>query len=187
MWREREDDRVCEFEAEQKEGILIINCSSCEGRWDLRNSDCLKGVLTALRGMGSTREIILSRHSDKRYSGKAIVLLSEMGKLCSTIEGFAEREPPCLQTDHLSRQQKALIRECKNSPSVVFGTLKKELLTDMGKLYARLREYSDDLYKTVIKECRSCLRWTRTDFIYLFNKLEEFRGFVMQAGLKIVS
>lgn len=172
---------------------MIADCKECGGRATLKNSKCMIGILNAMSKEYNVDSIILSHYIETRYSDAAMDLLRKKVELLREFDQLSIREPYneyFLNDDELTSaqksKQKTVCEKCGLKPSLIFTTLKNSFIKDIDHFYNDFSSLSGNIAKHKEPQCSSCIKTSKSDFIYIFNRLEELRAFVVYEGFQIV-
>ncbi|UCG68758.1 MAG: hypothetical protein JSV09_13280 [Thermoplasmata archaeon] len=192
---EKKEDYSCKWNVEQeyREIRIIADCKECGGKGDLRQSYCLKGILEALSSESNADVAILSHYVERQYFGYSLELLKRMAQIMQELEQLAIRNPygeyfsaSSKLTASQKSQQKSACEKCQLNPKILFLNLKKIFATDILKFHETFIDYTKRLEKKPTPNCGPCLKTTKSDFVYLFNNLEDLRSFIFYRGFNIV-
>ncbi len=172
---------------------IVADCKECQGNADLNDRKCLTGILNGLCQEYNVDEVILSHYIETKYTGDSMQMLRMMVEIVHALEQMSIREPfdeyfadDSRLSSSFKSQQKSVCEKCELRPERAFSALKKLLLMDISRFYTAFDSLSHKVEGNREKACAECMKATKSDLIYLFNKLEEFRAFVIYKGFQIV-
>lgn len=193
----KEEDFVCRYRLDYDSNriTMISDCKECGrgGEPSLNNQICLTGILNGLCQELNVDSVILSHYIETKYAEESMQMLKMMVEIIHDLEQMSIRNPfveyfanDTQLTSSFKNQQKSACEKCELKPEKVFTRLKKHFLRDISTFYDEFNNYSRgiDAYKK--RECAKCIKTTKSDLIYLFNKLENFRAYVIYKGFQIV-
>lgn len=190
-----EEDFTCKWnvEHEYREIRIVTDCKDCGGQGDLGNASCMKGVLDAVSNESNADVVILSHYVERQYFGYSLELLKRMAQVMQELDQLAIRAPYkeyFLKNDKLTssqkNQQKSACEKCALNPQKLFPNLKRTFTTDVVKFHESFLDFAKKLEKGPTPNCGPCLKTTNSDFLYLFNKMEDLRAFIFYRGYNIV-
>lgn len=183
----------CRYELRQSERQcqIVARCSSCDGKGDLTEKRCFSGMLDALSQETNVNAVILSHYFERMYKDDGLEVLSRIVRIGSVLDQFASRNPlEHFQGEREKGRYGGLCRKCDVNPQKLFSDLKNSLFSELKGFYKELGDRSKSLMSFLMStdrtECRECVSKTSEDFVYVFNRLEEFRAFVMLKGFQVV-
>jgi hypothetical protein len=173
---------------------MIANCKDCERGEDasLSNQICLSGILNGLLDEYNVDSVILSHYIETKYANEPILMLRNMVDIVHVMEQMGIRDPfkeyfaDRAELTSSLKNQKITCERCNVSPQRIFTGLKKSFLGDISKFYSEFKDISNQVNTNDRKECANCIDVTKSDLIYLFKKLENFRASVIYKGFQIV-
>jgi hypothetical protein len=172
---------------------MVADCKDCKGDADLNDQTCLTGVLNGLCQEYNVDEVILSHYIETKYTDDSMQMLMMMVNMVHDLEQMSIREPFGEYFAHDSRlsssfksQQKNVCEKCELRPERALSSLKKLLLMDISHFYTEFSDLSQKVENKGEKACAECMKATKSDLVYLFNKLEGLRAFVIYEGFQIV-
>jgi hypothetical protein len=83
-------------------------------------------------------------------------------------------------------KQKDACEECAYAPENIFTPLKKHFVGDLNVFYKEYNTLLGKIQDHSDESCARCISETKSDLIYLFNKLENLRALVIYKGFQIV-
>ncbi len=190
-----EEEYACKWNVEHvyREIRIIADCKDCGGKGDLNESSCMNGILDAVSAEGNADVVILSHFVEKQYFSYSLELLKRMAQVMQELSQLAIRDPYkeyFLSNDKLSTsqksQQKSACEKCELNPHGLYPDLKKTFTTDIQEFYKSLFKTAKKLDKGPTFFCGPCLDTTQSDFVYMFNNLEDLREFIFYRGYNIV-
>jgi hypothetical protein len=172
---------------------LIADCKSCMGRADLKDPKCLSGVLNGLHQEYNVDSVILSHYIETKYTHDSMQVLGMMVEILQDLDQLAIRDPFGEIFEHnetispqIKNQRKVSCEKCSLKPNNIFGKLRESFIRDMFIFYEDLKDISSQIQRNRNEDCIECINGTQSDFLYLFNKLEKLRSFVIYKGFRIV-
>lgn len=170
---------------------LVFDCKECQLRANLKNKQCLKGVLSALADNYNADNVVLSDYAELRYSGPSMKMLKTLIDLSNEIDNLSMRNPPRtyfkdIKAQGAKEKRRAICNNCKANPQIIFPRLKKMLLEDIEAFYDEFLISSKAVRKTKASECRACVKTTDEALVYIFNLTEKFRAFLYYEGFNVV-
>ena len=170
---------------------LVFDCKECKLEANLKNKQCLKGVLSALADNYNADNVVLSDYAELRYSGPSMKMLKTLIDLSSEIENLSLRNPPReyfrdIKGQSAKDKRRAICNGCKANPQVIFPRLKKMLLEDIEVFYGEFQTASKNVKLKQTPECQRCVKTTEEALVYIFNLTEEFRAFLYYEGFSVV-
>ncbi len=170
---------------------LVFDCKECPVDADLKNKQCLKGVLSALADNYNADNVVLSDYAELRYSGQSMKMLKTLIDLSSEIENLSLRNPPReyfsdIKSQGVKDKRRATCNSCKANPQVIFSRMKKTLLEDIEIFYNDFLISSKAVKQTRAAECQACVKTTEEALVYVFNLTEELRAFLYYEGFSVV-
>jgi dimeric dUTPase (all-alpha-NTP-PPase superfamily) len=190
-----EEDLTCKWNVahEYREIRIIADCKACGGEGNLNESNCMRGILDAVSSESNADVVILSHYIETQYFGYSLELLKRMAQVMKELSQMTMRDPYneyFQKNDDLTtsqkNQQKSTCEKCKRNPQELFPELKKIFTTDIHEFYKHLFKSAKKLSKGPTSYCKPCLKTTESDFVYMFNKLEDLRAFIFYRGYNIV-
>ena len=190
---EKKTDIICNHNIETStvEMRLVFDCKECPLEANLKNKQCLKGVLSALADNYNADNVVLSDYAELRYSGPSMEMLKTLIDLSNEIDNLSLRNPPRVYFKDIKAQgakekRRAICNSCKANPQVIFPRLKKMLLEDIEIFYGEFLISSKVVKQTRTPECQACVRTTEEALVYIFNLTEKFRAFLYYEGFNVV-
>ena len=193
--QEQDEQFVCKYHLshEQNQIAMVADCKECEGEASLNEQACLTGILNGLAKEYNVDSVVLSHYIETKYADDSMQMLMMMVEILHQFEQMSIREPfkeYFADDESLSssgkNQQKTTCEKCEFKPEMGFSALKKEFLRDISGFYSELQKFSKRVGTNKQEACAPCIKATKSDLIYLFNKLEDFRAFVIYKGFQIV-
>jgi hypothetical protein len=192
-----DEDFVCRYRLDYDSNriTMISDCKECgRGREpSLNNQICLTGILNGLCQELNVDSVILSHYIETKYAEESMQMLKMMVEIVHDLEQMSIRNPfveyfanDSRLTSSFKNQQKSACEKCELKPEKVFTRLKKHFLRDISTFYNELNNFSKQVETYKKSECAKCIKTTKSDLIYLFNKLENFRAYVIYKGFQIV-
>ncbi|MEE9150273.1 MAG: hypothetical protein V3U20_00375 [Thermoplasmata archaeon] len=192
-----EEEFVCKYclQHDSNKITMIADCKECGGKGEasLNNQTCLTGILNGLCQEYNVNSVILSHYIETKYADEPMEILRMMVELVHDLEQLSIREPfeeyfanDTSLTSSSKNQQKSACERCELRPERLFNGLKKHFLSDISLFYAELKDHSKQVADNKKGECTECIKTTKSDLVYLFNKLENFRAHVIYKGFQIV-
>jgi hypothetical protein len=83
-------------------------------------------------------------------------------------------------------KQKDACEKCGVTPENIFNPLKKHFVKDLNVFYEEFNRLLGKIQDQNNEKCAMCISVTKSDLIYLFNKLENLRAHVIYKGFQIV-
>ncbi len=190
---EKKTEIICNHNIETStvEMRLVFDCKECQIEANLKNKQCLKGVLTALADNYNADNVVLSDYAELRYTGPSMKMLKTLIDLSSEIDNLSLRNPPRtyfgnIKTQSAKEKRRAICNNCKANPQVIFPRLKKMLLEDIEKYYDDFLIASKSVRQMKASECQACVKTTEEALVYIFNLTEKFRAFLYYEGFSVV-
>ena len=172
---------------------MVAECTECQGRAGLDDKRCLTGILNGLTREYNVDSVILSHYIETKYTDDAMHMLEMMVKMANEMDQMAIREPYREYfenddglTSSLKNQQKSTCGKCALRPETIFSKLKKHLLSDIDHFYTEFGSITGQVDANGEEACAQCMKAMQSDLIYLFNKLEGLRAFIIYKGFQIV-
>lgn len=192
-----EEEIVCKYRLQHDSNkvTMIADCKECGGGGEpnLNNRTCLTGILNGLSQEYNVDSVILSHYTETKYADASMEILRMMVEIVHDLEQMSIREPfkeyfasDEELTSSQKNQQKITCERCGLRPENLFDSLKKHFLGDLNLFYTELNNFSKQVEDNVEDSCAKCMHATKSDLIYLFNKLENFRAYVIYKGFQIV-
>jgi hypothetical protein len=182
-----------EIEHEVRETRLVMNCKECNGKATLKDCKCIRGVQNALSEEFNINSIILSHYRETQYTDHSVEMLKKVVQIIHELEQLSIRAPfkeyfesgklPFIKAD----PQKAICEKCDFNPQNIFPMLGKNLKKDIVKFYEIFMKKARSLSeakKNIV--CVACLNTTKSDFVYLYDHLEELRAFIIHRAFHII-
>ena len=193
----REEDFVCRYRLDYDSNkiTMITDCKECGrgGEPSLNNRICLTGVLNGLCQELNVDSVILSHYIETKYAEDSMQMLKMMVEIVHDLDQMSIRNPfeeyfanDSRLTSSIKNQQKSACEKCGLKPEKIFMALKRDFLRNISTFYKHLSKYSKGIDAHKKSECTKCMETTKSDLIYLFNKLENFRAYVIYKGFHIV-
>jgi hypothetical protein len=191
----KEGERPCKYNLtrDANKVIMVAQCMECHGGAGLHNRRCLIGILEGLSHEFNVDSVILSHYIETKYDEASMEVLRRMVELLQTMNHMGIREPYdeyFAGDEDLSssqkNQQKNICNKCHLKPETLFLTLKKEFVNDIPGFYGMFDDLTRKLATKSDLNCQECVEATKSDIIFLFNRLEDFRAFVIHKGFKVV-
>ena len=190
-----EEQFVCKYHLQHdlNKITMVADCKECEGDSNLNNQSCLNAILNAMCQEYNVDSIILSHYVETKYADDSMQMLMMMVDIVHNLEQMSIREPfkeyfandPKLSSS-LKNQQKNICEKCELKPEKVFSGLKKDFLRDITRFYTELDNVIREVGTNENEACNRCMKATKSDLLYLFKKLEDFRAYVIYKGFQIV-
>ena len=170
---------------------LVFDCKECQLEANLKNKQCLKGVLSALAENYNSDNVVLSDYAELRYSGPSMKMLRTLIDISDEIDNLSLRNPPREYFGNLKGQsakdkRRAVCNSCKANRQVIFPRLKKMVLDDIEVFYDEFLNVSKAVKRTKAPECQACVKTTEEALVYVFNLTEDFRAFLYYEGFNVV-
>jgi hypothetical protein len=172
---------------------MIASCKECDGKADLKDSICFSGILNGLCQEFNVDDIILSHYIESKYADDSMQVLRMMVEIVNELEHMGIRKPYAeyfeSDSDLSSSQknkQKDTCDKCALAPENIFTPLKKHFVKDLNVFYEEFNKLLGTIQKNSNETCARCISETKSDLIYLFNKLENLRALVIYRGFQIV-
>lgn len=170
---------------------LVFDCKECLQDANLKNNECMKGVLRALTDNFNADSVILSDYVELRYAGASTEMLRRLVKLLNEIENLAMRNPPKEYFGGVKGQgardkRRGICQSCKSNPQNIFPGLRKQLLRDIEDAYMGMAAASRQAGELTTPECRPCIDTTEKAMVHLFGLMEDFRSFLYYEGFRVV-
>ncbi|UCF08332.1 MAG: hypothetical protein JSW28_01185 [Thermoplasmata archaeon] len=190
-----EEDASCKYRLshESSKVSLIADCMECKGRAQLSDRRCLSGILNGLSQEYNVDSVILSRYIETKYTEDSMEMLKMMVGILQDLDQMGIREPfdeYFSNDERLSSNLKGQLRsqctKCALTPERIFSSLKREFLGGISRFYDELGKVTNQVAGNHERACAQCMKATKGDLVYLFNKLEKLRGFVIYKGFQIV-
>lgn len=170
-----------------------MNCKECNGKATLKDCKCIRGVQNALSEEFNINSIILSHYRETQYTDHSVEMLKKVVQIIHELEQLSIRAPfkeyfesgklPFIKAD----PQKAICEKCDFNPQNIFPMLGKNLKKDIVKFYEIFMKKARSLSeakKNIV--CVACLNTTKSDFVYLYDHLEELRAFIIHRAFHII-
>jgi hypothetical protein len=190
---EKNTEIICNHNIETSavEMRLVFDCKECQLEANLKNQQCLKGVLAALADNYNADNVVLSDYAELRYTGPSMKMLKTLIDLANEIDNLSLRNPPRtyfrnLKTQSAKEKRRTTCNNCKANPQVIFPHLKKMLLEDIEAFYNDFLIVSKSVKQIRAPECQACVRTTEEALVYIFNITENFRAFLYYEGFSVV-
>lgn len=190
-----EERLVCKYQLQHDHNkiTMVADCKECQGDSNLNNQSCLTAILNALCQEYNVDSVVLSHYVETKYADDSMQMLMKMVEIVHDLEQMGIREPfkeyfakdPKLSSS-LKNQQKNTCQKCELKPEKVFMGLKKNFLGDISRFYSKLENVIREVGANENEACDSCMKATKSDLLYLFKKLEDFRAYVIYKGFQIV-
>ncbi|UCG70194.1 MAG: hypothetical protein JSV09_04025 [Thermoplasmata archaeon] len=191
------EEFVCKYSLQQDANkiTMVANCKDCNKREEpsLNNQICLTGILNGLLEEYNVDSVILSHYMESKYTDEPIEILRMMVEIVHDMEQMGIREPyeeyfasDSNLNSSSKNQQKASCEKCELRPERIFTGLKMNFLGDISQFYDEFHSISKQVKANKKMECKNCVEATKSDLIYLFKKLENFRAYVIYKGFQIV-
>jgi hypothetical protein len=172
---------------------MIASCKECDGKADLKDSICFSGILNGLCQEFNVDDIILSHYIESKYAEDSMQILRMMVEIVNELEHMGIRKPYSeyfegnsdLSSSQKNRQ-KDLCEKCTFAPENIFTPLKKHFMKDLNVFYDEFNKLLGKIQRKDDAACARCISVTKSDLIYLFNKLENLRALVIYKGFQIV-
>lgn len=190
-----DEEFVCKYRLQHDSNkiTMIADCKECGGESNLNDQACLTGILNGLCLEYNVESVILSHYTQTKYADESMQMLRMMVEIVNELEHMGIREPfeeyfanDTRLASSFKNQQKAKCEKCALKPEMVFTRLKKDFLQDLSLFYTDLDNLSKQVEAEKERACAKCVKATKSDLIYLFNKLENFRAYVIYKGFQIV-
>lgn len=172
---------------------MIASCKECAGKADLKDGKCFSGILTGLYQEFNVDDIILSHYIESKYADESMQMLRMMVEIVNELEHMGIRKPYAEYFESDSKlsssrknKQKDACERCALAPENVFSPLKKHFVKDLNVFYEEFNKLLGKIQKNNDETCARCISETKSDLIYLFNKLENLRALVIYKGFQIV-
>ncbi len=172
---------------------MIAECKECEGEATLSQKTCFTGILNNLCQEFNVDDVVLSHYIETKYTSSSMQMLRMMVEIVHDLEHMGIREPfaeyfendPTLSSSQ-KNQHKNSCAKCEFKPEKVFNPLKKHFLKDVSLFYDELKRIARQVETQENNTCINCVKASKSDMIYLFNKLEDLRALVIYKGFQIV-
>ena len=165
----------------------------CSGGSGLNNKRCLTGILKSLTQEFNVDSVILSHYIETKYVDDSMQVLRMIIKVLQNLDEMGIREPYneyIAEDEGLSlsqkNQQRSICEKCPLKPEAIFSALKREFIGGLSGFYYKFDEVTRKVAAQKEDTCDECIKATEGDLIYIFNKLESFRAFVIHKGFQIV-
>jgi ssDNA-binding Zn-finger/Zn-ribbon topoisomerase 1 len=172
---------------------MVAQCMDCRSDAGLHNKQCLTGILNGLAQEFNVDSVILSHYIETKYADESMRVLRMMVEFFQNLDQMAIRDPYneyFADNEELSsstrNQQKGKCEKCAVKPEAIFSSLKKDFLKDVSKIYYTFNNFTEKVAANREETCERCMRATKSDMVYLFNRLENFRAYVIYKGFQIV-
>jgi len=172
---------------------MVAKCMDCQGGAGLVNEKCLTGILNGLASEFNVDSVILSHYIETKYAEDSMQVLGMMVDVLKNLEQMVMREPYeeyFANNESLSQsqrnQQKGACGNCELKPEVIFSSLKGQFVKDISGFYSTFNDLTAKVAANREGACDECITATKSDLIFLFNRLENFRAFVIHKGFQIV-
>jgi len=191
----KDEEFLCSYRLQHEPNkiTLVADCKECNGEANLNNRTCLRGILNGLCQEYNVDSVILSHYIETKYAEESMHILRMMVEIVHDLEQMAIREPYeeyFANDDRLVQsfksQQKAKCEKCDLKPEGIFFKLKNNFFDDLAILYEEAGEITKKIEENKERACAECMKGTKSDLIYLFNKLENLRAYVIYKGFQIV-
>lgn len=193
--QERNEQFMCQYHLsrEQNQIAMVADCKECDSEASLNHQTCLTGILNGLLQEYNVDSVVLSHYIETKYADDSMEMLMMMVDLIHELEQMSIRNPfkeyfsddESLSSSSKS-QQKTACEKCELRAESGFLVLKKAFLSDIAGFYDELSKFSKQVNANKKDACAKCMKATESDLTYLFNKLEDFRAFVIYKGFQIV-
>jgi hypothetical protein len=188
-------DELCKYRLsfDSNKITMIASCKECAGQADLKDRTCFSGILIGLCQEFNVDDIILSHYIESKYADDSMQMLRMMVEIVNELEHMGIRKPYAeyFESDsNLSssqkNKQKDSCEKCELTPENIFTPLKKYFVKDLNVFYEEFNKLLGKIQDQSDEKCARCISETKSDLIYLFNKLENLRALVIYKGFQIV-
>jgi hypothetical protein len=172
---------------------MVAQCMECQGGSGLEHKKCLTGILNGLSHEFNVDSVILSHYIETKYADDSMQVLRIMVEIIQNLEQMGIREPyeeyfanEESLSSSLKNQQKGKCEKCNLEPETVFSDLKKQFVKDISSFYYKFNDFTGSVAANREEACNQCVKATKSDLVFLFNRLENFRAFAIYKGFQIV-
>lgn len=189
------EERPCRYTLtrDANKVTMIARCMECQGGAGLDRKQCLSGILKGLAQEFNVDSVVLSHYIETKYTEDSMQVLRMMVEVLQNLEQMGIREPYeeyFADDERLSssqkNQQKSKCDRCQLKPDTVFSTLKIEFSNNVSGFYDVFNEFTKEVAARAEDNCNECIEATKGDMIFLFNRLEDFRAYVIHRGFKVI-
>ncbi len=152
--------------------IMSSNCMECGNGDGMKDHVCITSLICSLKKEYLVDSVILEDHIETQISGPTLELLKRCGEIEDEIKVLGNRTP--IPSRDCSK--------CSISPSIVFSMLADSFPLNIQEIYEKigaLTETSMTLSKKA-GPCSDCAKEMSEDLLYIFNRIEEVRAFILQ-------
>ncbi|UCE35947.1 MAG: hypothetical protein JSW00_10295 [Thermoplasmata archaeon] len=190
-----DEDIICKYrlEYDSNKVTMVADCKECNGGGELNDGTCLRGILKGFCQEFNVDNVILSHYIETKYTDESIQMLRMMVEIINDLDQMSIRRPydeyfkqnPALSST-LKNKQKDTCEKCDLGPGKVFILLKEQYVKDIHGFYEEYNNLLGKIEENEDEECLRCISATKSDLVYLFNKLENLRAYVIYKGFQII-
>lgn len=172
---------------------MVAQCMECKGGAGFDHKKCLTGILNGLTQEFNVDSVVLSHYIETKYADDSMQVLRMMVEILQNLDQMGIRKPyeeyfakEESLSSSLKNPQKSKCEKCNLEPETVFSDLKRQFVKDISSFYCKFNDVTGSVAANREEACNKCVKAIKSDLTFLFNRLENFRAFVIYKGFQIV-
>ena len=118
--------KQCITDVRFEDGLLFINCRTCQGSSSLSDAGCVKCISKKMEEKGDPARLMLRKESDTEYSEDAVEVLKEISKISSMTSAAAMEKVPARCRNCRTALPKNAADIWDSFPEPAFETIRSE-------------------------------------------------------------